>query len=188
MIKNSIIYLIGFAGTGKLTIAKEIIAKSNIKLVSNHLINNPVLSLIHADGKTPLPSQVWKNIAIIRDVVFDTITNLSPADYSFVFTNELIEGNKTDLEIYRKIENITVRRGSMFLPVRLTCDEDELCKRVITEERKINHKMIDANATRRQFRESKVFIPDHPNTFTLDVTHLTAKQARDAILKRLNEL
>ncbi len=187
MIQNSIIYLIGFAGTGKLTIAKEIIAQTNMKLVSNHLSNNPVLSLIHADGKTPLPSQVWKNIAIIRGVVFDTITNLSPADFSFIFTNELIEGNETDIEIYRKVENIAAQRGSKFLPVRLICDVDELCKRIISEERKVNHKMIDADAARQQFIKSKVLTPDHPNTFTLDMTHITAKQAADIILNRLIE-
>ncbi len=188
MINNTIIYLIGFAGTGKLTIAKEIIAQTNMKLVSNHLSNNPVLSLIHADGKTPLPSEVWKNIAIIRDVVFDTITNISPADYSFIFTNELIEGNETDMMIYRKVENVAAKRGSKYLPVRLICEVDELCKRVISEERKINHKMIDADAARQQFIKSKVLTLDHQNTLTLDVTHLTAKQASDIILEKLSEL
>ncbi|MBN9289025.1 MAG: hypothetical protein BGO43_01620 [Gammaproteobacteria bacterium 39-13] len=184
---NTIIYLIGFAGTGKLTIAKEIIAKTNMKLVSNHLINNPVLSLIHADGKTPLPAEVWQNIAKIRDVVFDAVAHLSPAEYSFIFTNELIEGNEIDLKIYRKIESIAAQRGSKFLPIRLICEVDELCKRVVSEERKINHKMIDADAARQQFIKTKVLTPDHSNTFTLDVTHITAKQAADVILKRLIE-
>lgn len=134
-----------------------------------------------------MPAEVWQNITIIRDVVFDTITTLSPSDYSFIFTNELIEGNETDLKIYRKIETIAAQRGSNFLPVRLICEVDELCKRVISEERKINHKMIDANSARQQFSKSKVLTPNHPNTLTLDVTNLSAKQAADVILKRLIE-
>lgn len=56
MIENSIIYLIGFTGTGKLTIAKEIALKIDIRVVANHLINDPILSLIQADGKTPSSS------------------------------------------------------------------------------------------------------------------------------------
>ncbi|MGE3319478.1 MAG: hypothetical protein AB7I18_09275, partial [Candidatus Berkiella sp.] len=79
------------------------------------------------------------------------------------------------------------QRGSNFLPVRLICEVDELCKRVISEERKINHKMIDANSARQQFSKSKVLTPNHPNTLTLDVTNLSAKQAADVILKRLIE-
>lgn len=35
------LYLIGFAGTGKYTIAKEL-AKVGYKLVDNHLINNSI--------------------------------------------------------------------------------------------------------------------------------------------------
>jgi hypothetical protein len=68
----------------------KIASKSNIKIVANHLINDPILSVIQANGKTPLPRAVWDKIGIIRDVVFDAITNISPANYSFIFTNELI--------------------------------------------------------------------------------------------------
>lgn len=185
MIKNVIIYLIGFAGTGKLTIAKEIASKSNIRIVANHLINDPILSVIQADGKTPLPRAVWDKIGIIRDVVFDTITNISPSNYSFIFTNELIEGNDIDLNVYNKVEAIATKRGSKYLPVRLICEAEELCKRVVSEERKANFKMIDKNASLQQSLESTVLNPKHPNTFTLDVTNLSAKEAADVILAKL---
>ena len=64
--QNTIIYLIGFAGTGKYTIAKEICRLTNARLVDNHLINNPVFSLIRADGKTLLPESVWEKTWAIR--------------------------------------------------------------------------------------------------------------------------
>lgn len=38
------LYLIGFAGTGKYTIAKELV-KFGYKVIDNHLINNPIFSL-----------------------------------------------------------------------------------------------------------------------------------------------
>ena len=188
MIKNSIIYLIGFAGTGKLTIAKEIALKTNIRIVDNHLINDPILSVIQADGKTPLPREVWDKIGVIRDVVFDTITNISPSNYSFIFTNELIEGNETDLNIYNKVETIAAKRGSKYLPVRLICEAEELGNRVVSEERKVNFKMIDKNASLQQSLKSTVLNPKHPNTFTLDVTNLSAKESADVILTELNRL
>ena len=52
---NSIIYLLGHYGVGKLTVAKAICAVTGARLFDNHLINNVVFSLIEADGKTTLP-------------------------------------------------------------------------------------------------------------------------------------
>lgn len=49
--KNTIIYLLGFPGTGKYTIAKEICKQADFKLVDNHLINNPLFTLIENDDK-----------------------------------------------------------------------------------------------------------------------------------------
>jgi shikimate kinase len=49
---GALIYLIGFAGCGKLTIAKAIQKKIDCILVDNHLINNVIFSLIDPDGKT----------------------------------------------------------------------------------------------------------------------------------------
>jgi shikimate kinase len=40
--RNTMIYLIGFAGAGKFTIAKEICKSAEARLVDNHLINNPI--------------------------------------------------------------------------------------------------------------------------------------------------
>jgi len=46
---GNIVHLIGFPGVGKLTIAKEIVRqRSDFVLVDNHLINNPVFSVVNA--------------------------------------------------------------------------------------------------------------------------------------------
>ena len=56
-----ILYLIGKAGTGKYTIAKEI-EKSGFSLCDNHLINNPIFSLLNLDGQSPVPQFAWDAI------------------------------------------------------------------------------------------------------------------------------
>ena len=48
--KNTIVYLIGYAGTGKYTIAKEIAVLTGAVIVDNQLINTPIFSVIAADG------------------------------------------------------------------------------------------------------------------------------------------
>ena len=87
-----IVHLIGFPGIGKLTIAKEIVRqRPEFVLVDNHLINNPIFSVVKADGRTPLHRDVWIKIAQIKDIVLDTMARLSPPHLSFVMTNFLIE-------------------------------------------------------------------------------------------------
>jgi len=53
-LQNTIIVLIGFAGTGKFTIGRELCERTGAKLIDNHLINNPVFKVLNADGITPL--------------------------------------------------------------------------------------------------------------------------------------
>ena len=89
---NHIIYLIGFPGTGKYTIAKEIAKKANFKVIDNHLINNPILSVLEIDRKTKVPSEIWKKISEVKEIVFDTILNYSAENANFIFTNHLVEG------------------------------------------------------------------------------------------------
>ena len=61
---NAVVYLLGPYGVGKLTIAKELCAETAAILVDNHLINNPILSVIGADGVTPLPAQTWDLLVV----------------------------------------------------------------------------------------------------------------------------
>ncbi len=55
-----LVYLIGRPGTGKLTIAQTFISNRNYLIVDNHLINNPIFSLIRQETK----SQAWHGEAL----------------------------------------------------------------------------------------------------------------------------
>ena len=54
--QKTIVYLIGYAGTGKYTIAKELGRLTGAILVDNHLINNLVFSVGGADRTRPVPA------------------------------------------------------------------------------------------------------------------------------------
>ena len=95
-LENTIVALIGFAGTGKYTIGRELCERTGARLIHNHLINNPIFSVVNADGVTPLPAGVWDRVKEIREVVYQAIRELSPAEMSFVITTELRESNPLD--------------------------------------------------------------------------------------------
>ena len=49
-----VVYLVGFAGTGKLTIATELALRIDARVVDNQWVNNPIFGLVQTDGVTPL--------------------------------------------------------------------------------------------------------------------------------------
>jgi predicted kinase len=59
MLKNVMVYLVGFSGTGKLTVARELALPLEARVVDNHWINNPIFGLIDNDRVTSFPTGVW---------------------------------------------------------------------------------------------------------------------------------
>ncbi len=181
-IANTIIYLFGHAGCGKLTIAHEIQKLVPAILVDNHFINNIVFSLIDTDGVTPLPKQTWNNVRRVREVVLDTIRDLSHTERNFIFTNELIHGSLEDKDVFNEIATVATQRSAFFFPVRLLISPDELCIRVVSPERKAKLKGIDPVSARKQALEREVLRPSQPY-FEIDITDLSAqKSAREIVL------
>jgi hypothetical protein len=180
---NTIIYLIGFAGVGKYTIAKAICDLEPYKVVDNHYVLNPIFNLIAQDGITPLPAQVWENAMQVRLAVLATIEHLSPKDWDFVFTNELTEDSDgSNLMLYSQILKVAQSRGSCFVPVRLLCDLEEHLSRVVRPERRERMKGVDTDEARDKHANHKLFMPDHTNTLTLNVTGLAPEVAAQTIL------
>ena len=60
---NIFLYLLGFAGTGKLTIARAFARSVGAEVVDTHWINNPIFGRIDPDGVAPLPDAVWSQTA-----------------------------------------------------------------------------------------------------------------------------
>jgi len=180
---NTIIYLIGFPGTGKYSIAREIRNLTGAKLVDNHLINNPVFSVIEADGVTPLPSAIWDRIGAIRSIVLGVIRDFSAPHFSFVFTNHLVDGDPLDAAAFTEIADLAARRRGKLIPVRLICGEDELCRRIASADRIERFKEVDPDNARARFRTRRILSVDHPHRLDLDVTHLTAAQAARRIVE-----
>jgi len=180
--KNTIVYLIGFPGTGKYTVAKEIVRQGNFKLVDNHLINNLLFTIIKADGMTKLPERIWKSVGEIRDVILDTMIHISPPEYSFVLTNVLLEGKAEDRMWYDKIEKVAQARRALYVPVRLLCSVGEHEKRIATPERAARFKEINPASPSRYANDEEVLKISHPNTMTLDISDIDPAEAAEKIL------
>jgi len=183
-----IVLLMGFAGTGKYTIGSRLSKLTGAKLVDNHLINNPIFTAVNADGVTPLPPPIWDKVKQIRRIVYETIREYAPQNLSFIFTAELRHSNPADHVAFVELKKLADARGSIFIPIRLVCDVEELCRRVVTPERAERLKEISTERARKKSAEDEVLNPRHRNLRTIDVTNRSPSGSVAAIVKEISAI
>ena len=181
--QNTIIYLIGHYGVGKLTIGKTLVAQTGARLFDNHLANNVIFSLVREDGATKLDDKVWDLIGIIRRQALTAIEEIAPAERSFVLTNALMEEDPRDRDCYDEVVATAMKRGSTFVPVFLTASDAAHAVRIPSAEREERMKMTDAEVAARKRQATRLLEVDHPNRLDLDTTHLAPADAARMIVE-----
>lgn len=172
--ETKIIHLIGFPGTGKYTIAKELCRQDeSLVLIDNHAINNVLFSTM--DLSKRLPVEIFGYINEIYDVLFKTMSTISRKDKSFIFTNTLTNEDDFDRIFLNKIIEMSERRNSVYIPIRLVCGRKELHRRLVTPERKKKMKLTDTVMLDSFISGKNVILTKHENEFTLDVGSLSVK-------------
>src|SRR5690349_15327974 len=114
---TAIIHLVAYPGVGKYTVAKELerlaaAAGSCFVVVDNHHTSNVIFSVLPVDGVSPLPETVWERVGEVREAVLRTIEELSPSEWSFVFTNVLTEGDPDDAQVVDRLIDLASKRRS----------------------------------------------------------------------------
>lgn len=178
--------LTGFPGTGKLTVARNLVSlleahDETVRLIDNHAINNVVFRLIEQDGLTPLAPVVWDRVGEVWVTTLRTVEEISPRSWHTIFTAYL--DGKTDTGWLPRLEEVASVRGSVFVPVRLLCDPDENARRIVSPERREMMKSLDPEEPHRLSELGPPYDPDHVNQLTLDITSLPAEEAAALILE-----
>jgi hypothetical protein len=173
--KTKVIYLIGFSGTGKYTIAKEI-AKAGYRIADNQLINNPIFELLGYDGFATIPETAWEAIGKIRTAVLDFIKG--DLENNYILTNELLE-DEGDHRCYNQVKQIALMRNSLFIPVKLHISREENSRRIANPERALRYKSlsIDDNHNKPLISVQDV------NMLELGVSNLSAAEVAKRILE-----
>jgi len=186
--KKTIIHLIGFPGTGKYTIAQELSSLNSFVLIDNHLINNPIFSLIDLDGKTKLSERVWDNTAKIWDAVFDTMINISNPQNNYILTSALFDNEEKDIIFFKKIMHVVGITQSIYVPVRLLCNKQQLMRRITEEDRKARLKETSPDNAEYNIENRRVFFTNHRNEITLETSDLSPSETAKNIIKHINDL
>jgi hypothetical protein len=115
---NTIFYLIGAAGIGKLTIAREIARLTGARVVDSQDVYNPIFNLIEHKHPADMPEAVWAQVDAVRTAILKTIETMSPTNWSFVFTHAGFD-IPPDVGVYHTVRETARRRGARFQPVTL---------------------------------------------------------------------
>ncbi|HBH26499.1 MAG TPA: hypothetical protein DDX54_03760 [Rhodospirillaceae bacterium] len=188
MLSNTVLYLIGFPGTGKATIARAVCAQAGpeMRLVDSHLINGPLYEVAGQRGPVPIPPELWARVhplrVAMRGVLLDAMVHLAPPERSFIFTNVLVKGDAEDRAMYAAVESAAAARGAAFVPVLLRIDPAEHARRIVGADRSAALKLTDPAVPARYAAGPGLIRVDHPNLLDLDATHLSAQDAAARIL------
>jgi hypothetical protein len=174
--RNTIVYLIGHYGVGKLTIGKAIAAETGARLFDNHLANNVIFSLIREDGRTKIPDRAWDLITVIRRQALIAMAEIAKPDASFVLTNALMEDDPMDRATFDEVASVALQRNSTFVPVILKASDVAHASRIPSPEREQRMKMTDAKGA-LEARRRQLLLIDHPNRLDLDTTNLPPEEA-----------
>jgi len=190
---KSVIYsLTGYPGTGKFTIAKEVVRLlaargETARLVDNHTIADPILGLVDIKDDRPLDARVWDRVREVGAAVRATIVELAPPDWSFVFTNYVAD-TAADREQYPRLAECAAARGSVFAPICLSVELDELLRRTVQPERVATHKITNPDFTRWLVSERGMYRPAYEQCLDLDVTSLAPAEAATRIINHADAL
>ena len=181
--ENIIIYLIGFAGVGKLTVARELVKQTGARLVDNHVIANPIFS-VRQHFPSAFDAKRLEYLVKVRNIVFEAMVDLAEPEASFVLTNVLYDGEN---DWYEPVLEAAKKRNSGFFPVILKCSMEENKKRIVAEGRKENFKTVKPSVVDEACKIGIIQF-DHPNKLEIDTTNLSPARTAEMILEHIQKM
>jgi hypothetical protein len=172
-----LIFLHGFPGVGKLTVARELATLTGFKLFHNHLTVDLVTSVFDfaSEQFVELREKIW--LEVFTEAAETDLTGL-------IFT--LAYDRTVSDSFIGKAQSIVESSGGTVLFVELTCSREELERRLTIPSRQEFGKLTSLELF-RELGDAGAFkdfgIPSHQ--FVVDITALPPSEAAKLIVKEL---
>ena len=187
--KNTIIYLLGWPGVGKWTVAQALAKKNGLIVLDNQLTAAPLFTVMAHDTSKGNPDWIevlYRKYHKIAEQVFEMAV-YADSDLSYVFTDVLFD-NEDGRQHFAWVEKLAQIRGAVFLPVQLVCDRDIHMQRVASPDRVERFKLANPSVAERLMDRNEIIQVDHPNFMTLDITNQNPSRTADLIAKAVERL
>jgi len=124
-----LVFILGDAAVGKMTVGQELMKITDLRLFHNHMTIEPVLEIFGSfDGKT---------ISEIREVIFKNFA--ASNNYGMIFTMMMAFDMQSDWDYLEHVKAIFAPYGTEFYYVELIAPQEIRLKRNETENR-LKHK------------------------------------------------
>ena len=179
----AIYQLFAFPGTGKLTIAKEIVKQLEARgepcaRLDNHATHNLVWQLIHEDRKFDPP--VLDKVFELRRVLLEAAAELTSEAHSIVFTNYLPPTREPT--IVDPNRDLAIKLGKTLVAVELTLDRAEVLRRVGNPDRVANMKLTRIESANRVMDAGQTLPTHWPELRSMAIDGLSAAEAAARII------
>ncbi len=123
-----LVFLIGDAAVGKMTVGQELMKITDLRLFHNHISIEPVIEIFgYFHGKS---------INRIREVVFEEF--VTSDNYGLIFTYMWAFDQKSDWDYVEHVTNIFRKNGADVYYIELVAPQEIRLKRNVTENRLMN--------------------------------------------------
>ncbi|MBA4384202.1 MAG: shikimate kinase [Anaerolinea sp.] len=129
-----LIFLIGDAAVGKMTVGQELMKLTNLRLFHNHMTIEPVLEIFGKFND--------KAISRLREVVFEEFA--ASENYGMIFTYIWAFDQKSDWDFIEHVKQIFAPYNTEFYYVELVAPQVVRLQRNTTENR-LSHKISKRN-------------------------------------------
>lgn len=186
MTKRNVVLLYGPPAAGKLSVGKELAKNDKTVLLDNHFFNNIVMPYVNVEAESL--SDISKTAYQIRTLFLDAVKKHHKKDQeNYVFTNVLFDCDD-DYKSVNELETFAKEIDADFIPIKLECSYDCLCKRLDTPERKQRLKLTDKNVLKDFLDNNKFAHVSHKNEISIDVSEKSLAQTVDCIKTHIRKL
>lgn len=173
-----ILQLVGPPASGKRTIGALVAERTGAMLLDNHLINDPVFTALGVNGLGDLHPRAIPMAGKVRRIVHEAVL-AAPPGTSHIFTNWLVD-TPEDAMAAQEIRGLAATRGASFYPVWLTCDAEQIRRRLTSPDRSVRNKLRDPSQVNDILARGATPAPD--DALQLETTKLGADHAAGEIL------
>lgn len=180
------IYLNGYPGIGKLTIANELARLiPNTKVYHNHLMIDPVAALVDRDD----PEYHRIRSSFRRHILHVISTSESTRKLNWIFTDARCTSD-IGSEAAQDFKLAAEQGGATFIPVALSCDLEENVRRTVTRAgvNPKTTKLTNPDLVCQVRQEEVMYQFGGREELQLDITHLSASEAAQKVSQHLKSL
>lgn len=184
MTANALIYLYGYPGVGKNTVANEIEKQSDFIAIQNHLVSNAFRHVIAKEPKSDYKKlePLVKHHTMKAWLNFLDFTDHAAPNRGLIFTSVLYQNDPDRVEYFDFIRNWADQRKRAFVPVRIVCSDEEALRRAQSPNRSAEFKLNDPVILEKIMRDNTLLNTAAPHFLELDTTCLPAADAARQIL------